>query len=809
MHLLSDKMLQDLQGALSGEVLADLLAVLAVNLRAETDEIKCRAIAQDWVDVAIFAHRLAGTVASFGCLPLADALGEIDRGLRVTPAAVPGALQIEGVVRLANETAMALEERVARLRSAAGGGLLKLSLSIDSVKLAVPPSIDQLRNLILKAKHAYYYGGDPIMSDAEYDSLEDELRALVPDDPLLAMVGSPVPPDTILTKARHAMPMGSQNKVNSEEEFRAWVDKSGGPPLQLSLKGDGASAAAYYRDGRLSQAISRGDGTIGEDITANAMRFKGLPAWVGAGRAGVPFTGAVRFEVILTVEDWARVDPNRSKNPRNAGSGIMGRKNGHQCDHLTAFAFDIDEQRGGVSVRFESESDKLSRLAELGFNVIAHQRCASTDEAVAWYRDITAQRDALPFWIDGIVAKIDDLPRQESLGITAGRPKGQVAWKFDSAGAETVLEDVIVSGGHTGALVPTAQLRPVEIGGTTVSSASLANFDEIARLDVAIGDSVWLIKANDIIPKVIRVTDRPAGRRPIVAPLSCPFCGGEVGRRRTTSGDAGVILECRNATCPKKSSGKINRWISSLDIQGIGDSVLEAMLDRFGIEDAADLYALQGRAGELAELIINDEKSIRLGDKRAQSILEAIDATRTLSLAQFLGSLGIDHVGVRRIELMIAAAAGELDTLDSWRSGRLREPEFAERAGVPNLGGPIQDGIDSMAQVIDKMLANGVLITPPQRDLPDGTQSGPAKTVCISGKLPSGKKKSDYEGPLAAVGMKLVDTVTRETTYLVLADPDSTSGKAEKARKLGIEVISEEALTSLLDRARPETVLAG
>jgi DNA ligase (NAD+) len=685
----------------------------------------------------------------------------------------------------------------------------------------MPHRIDQLRDLILKAKHAYYYSGQPIMPDAEYDSLEDELRRLSPDDPVLALVGSPVPPDTILTKARHAMPMGSQNKVNSEAEFRAWVEKSGGPPLQLSLKGDGASAAAYYREGRLVQAISRGDGTIGEDITANAMRFKGLPAWAGLGataqnmaaadpvspmgdlfdrtpEVGSTFTGAVRFEVILTIEDWSKVDPARSKNPRNAGSGIMGRKNGHQCDHLTAFAFDIDEQRNGQAVRFASESDKLTRLAELGFNVISHQCCGSTDEAVAWFREVAARRPSLPFWIDGIVAKIDDLARQESLGVTAGRPKGQVAWKFDSAGAETVLEDVIVSGGHTGSLVPTAQLRPVEIGGTTVSSASLANFDEIARLDVAVGDSVWLIKANDIIPKVIRVTERPAHRRPILAPTRCPFCGGEVGRRRTTAGDEGVILECRNGACPKKSSGKISRWISSLDIQGIGDSVLEAMLDRFGIEDAADLYALQDRAAELADLIINDEKGIRLGEKRAQSILGAIDATRTLQLAQFLGSLGIDHAGVRRIELMIEAAGGDLDTLEAWRSGRLRDPAMAERAGVPNLGGPIQDGIDAMAVVIDKMLANGVVIVPPQRDLPGEAGAGPARTVCISGKLPSGKKKSDYEAPLAAAGLKLVDSVTRETTYLVLADPQSASGKAEKARKLGIEVISEDALIEMV-----------
>lgn len=661
--------------------------------------------------------------------------------------------------------------------------------------------IDDLRNLILKAKHAYYYSAEPIMSDEQYDSLEDELRTLAPDDPVLALVGSPVPPDTMLTKARHAIPMGSQNKVNSQAEFRAWLEKCGGGAVQASLKGDGASAAAYYRDGRLVQAISRGDGIMGEDITANALRFKGLPAWV-ADPSGRPFTGAVRFEVILTIADWAVVDPSRSKNPRNAGSGIMGRKNGYQADCLTAYAFDIDETREGQSVSWQREQDKTQRLAQLGFNLIPGQHCQTADEAVAWFEGVVAQRESLPFWVDGVVMKLDDTGRQQALGVTAGRPKGQVAWKFDSAGAQTVLEDVVVSGGHTGALVPVGKLKPVDIGGTTVSSVSLANYDEIARLDVAVGDSVWLIKANDIIPKIVRVTDRPSGRRPIAIPTACPFCGGAVARRLNTSGESGVVLECRNAACPKKSSGKISRWISGLDIQGIGDSVLEAMLDRFGIEDAADLYRLSDRAAELGELIINREKDIRLGDKRAQAILSAIDATRVLSLPQFLGSLGIDHLGQRRVELMLEAAGGELDTLEAWRSGRLRQTEFAERVGAPNLGGSIQDGVDAMAQVIDKLLVNGVTITAVLRDAQGGSlQAEVRPTLCISGKLPSGLKKSDYEQPLAAAGFELVDAVSAQLRYLVLAEADSSSSKAQKARKLNITILDEPGLRALIEAA--------
>ncbi len=652
-----------------------------------------------------------------------------------------------------------------------------------------------LRNLILKAKHAYYYSGDPVMSDAEYDALEDELRLLDPNDPVSGLVGSPVPPDTMLTKARHAMPMGSQNKVNSADEFRAWCIKNDVQSIHASLKGDGASAAAYYRDGQLVQAISRGDGTMGEDITANALRFKGLPAWVGNQEAG--FSGSVRFEVILTVDDWTKIDPARSKNPRNAGTGIMGRKNGKQSDCLTIFAFDLDEVRDGQSIEFQTETQKSARLAELGFNIIPHQIHTSAESAIAYFEQIAQTRDSLPIWIDGVVMKVDGIAKQRELGITAGRPKGQIAWKFDSSGAETVLEGVMVSGGHTGGLYPTAQLRPVEIGGTTVSSASLANYDEIERLGVAIGDSVWVVKANDIIPKIIRVTDHAPNRQPIPVPTECPFCGGEVGRRRTTGGDDGVIIECKNPECPKKSVGKISRWISSLDILGIGDVVLHAMVENLDLADAADLYTLHSRWDQMVNLVTHAERDLRLGVRRTDSILQAIDATRTLSLSQFLGSLGLEHLGKRRVELMIKAAGGTLDTLADWRSGKLRDPAVAMLVGVPNIGGSIQAGINAMGSVIDKMLTNGVIVHDVNAGGNSAETSTTAKSVCISGKLPSGKKKADYEVSLREAEFALVDDVSKGLTYLVLADPASNSSKAEKARKLSIPIISEDGLIGL------------
>lgn len=660
--------------------------------------------------------------------------------------------------------------------------------------------IGPLRSRILKAKQAYYFGGTPLMSDAEYDALEDELRELSPNDEVLTMVGAPIPPDSILVKAKHGIPMGSQSKVNTPAEFASWYEKSAaGGAVHASIKGDGASAAAYFENGRLVQAISRGDGFEGEDITANAAKFKGLPMFA-VDAQGRPFSGAVRFEAILTVEDWATVDPEKSKNPRNAGSGIMGRKNGAQSALLSCFAFDIDEQHGDERVRFDTESGKIARLRELGFQVISERLCDTAEEAIAYYEEITRTRDELPIWIDGVVFKVNDLERQRALGVTANRPKGQIAWKFDSKGAETTLLAYSLSIGHTGAIIPTAHLAPVEIGGTTVSNALLNNWDEIARLDVAVGDRVWLIKANDIIPKIVAVRERPPHRVAIPEPIACPACDSPIRRRLNTGGEAGAVLECSGDECPARAIGKLKRWIRTLDLQGIGDSVRLALVEQFGIEDVAALYTLRDDPARLASLVINPEKGLKLGEKRAQTILDGIEKTRHLTLVQLLGSLGIKSLGRRRVEMIISAAGEQLSTLDDWRSGKLRDPDFAAAVGVPGLGAAISDSFDAFLPVIDGLLKAGVVITGsgvlPLAETPS------AGKVCISGKLPSGKKKADYQGPLEERGFELVDKVTKETSYLVLADPGSASAKAQKAAKLGVAVISEEQLAEIISAGK-------
>src|SRR5690606_32451622 len=306
------------------------------------------------------------------------------------------------------------------------------------------------------------------------------------------------------------------------------------------------------------------------------------------------------------------------------------------------------------------------------------------------------------------------------------------------------------------------------------------------RLGVAVGDRVWVIKANDIIPKIVSVVEPGAARLPIPKPTACPVCGSGVTRRLNSAGQQGVVIECTNEDCPAKSLGKIKRWVKALDIDGLGDSVRHALVEQFDLEDVSALYRLRDDPEALAQLVVNPEKGLRLGRKRAATILASIESTRTLTLVQFLGSLGVDRLGQRRVELMITQADGELDTLDDWTSGRLRDdPAFAAKVGVPTVGVQLQDSIDQLRPIMGRLMEAGVrIVSSGVERTTSGVEAAEARTLCISGKLPSGKKKTDYREALQRKGIELVDSVSKGLTFLVLADPQSASTKANKARKL-------------------------
>ncbi len=644
----------------------------------------------------------------------------------------------------------------------------------------VMDKIELIAGLIYKAKQAYYFSGEAIMTDAEYDALEDELKTSDPDHPLLKMVGAPVPADTHLQRVKHRMAMGSQSKVNNEGEFSNWMRLRGvgGEKLHVSLKADGCSIAAYYEKGRLVQIVSRGDGLEGEDVTANALCFRGIPITVPDG-----LSCAVRLEAVLTVEEWMRMDPDQDSNPRSLVNGILGRKDGKGAGSVTALAFDVD----GATV--DTESEKCEWLDRAGFRVARWMQAADMREVQSFWEEERRRREGgtAEHWSDGIVVKIDSVARQKALGEASGRPKGQVAWKFPSDRAVSTLEGIEWTVGHTGAITPVALIEPVRIGGTTVKRASLSNPEQIAALGLLDKSVVEVTKAGDIIPKITKVLE-PKGK-PIPTPTACPECGGGVGGVTNTDGSSSTVVYCQNSDCEAQTLGKIRRWAKSRDILGLGESVIEAICQQRGVSEVGDLLRL--KAEDIHDVIINREKGIRLGEKRAENICaEIATKAKTMTLPEFLGAFGTRSLGVRRAQLMIAANP-ELGDLEKWFDGSLLDLNFSKRAGVPGAGALIFNSLKERETSIRAALAE-IQLTQATVEAEGG------KEICISGSLPSGLKKSDWEKPLRDAGFTLVDRVSKGLYALVVADPETETTKSRKASKLGVRIISEEALQKMV-----------
>jgi DNA ligase (NAD+) len=464
---------------------------------------------------------------------------------------------------------------------------------------------DLLEKTIAIYRKTYYNGvvdGREITDD-EYNAMEAEHKSLKPDSPIFTAIGDEI--SSGFEKGKHSIPMGSQSKCANMEEFRDWWRLLGiKGNLLASYKLDGASLALYYDKGQLQQAITRGDGLVGRIITSNAKKFIGVPQ-------KIKYKGqlSVRGEALLSVEKWKQIDPE-ALNPRNLGTGIMGREDGEGSENLRFIAFDVEAGGFDKEAMFESKMAKLEWLQEQFFETTPYFFCSYdeknssliTDDIEYHYNIINNERtdnaveiDGEHFWIDGIVIELNDLASQDVLGISSGRPKFSTALKFPSPGAETKLDDVELSVGHTGAIFPTGLVVPVEIGGTQVSRVTLNNWDYIENMDIAIGDIVKVVKAGDIIPKIVSVVKRSNDRKEIVAPTSCPVCGGKVGKDTNVDGSEAVVLKCLNPKCEAKAVGKIKRLINSLDILEVGDAIVEGMYKAGVVKNVADLFKLESK----------------------------------------------------------------------------------------------------------------------------------------------------------------------------------------------------------------------
>ena len=634
--------------------------------------------------------------------------------------------------------------------------------------------IAELAELLRKYKDAYY-NGQALVSDASYDALEDELRALAPDHVVLKSIGAPVAEVvTEWEKARHAIPMGSLNKAVNEAEFRQWAarcDQLGAeselPPISNNLlvteKLDGLSLAVNYENGKLVEAITRGDGHVGERITPNARRMKGVPA-----RLPEPLTVSIRGEIILKLSDMKKGFPGYDAPPRNKAAGTSKRFDGSGCEHLTVMFYDLE----GGDTEFATEEEKYKRLVELGL-IVPPFAVTDLEGALEIHKDYSKKKRAeLDYEIDGLVVRANDLRAQHLLGELADRPRAAVAYKFASLAKVSRVVAINWETGPTGRVTPIANVEPVELGGATVQFVVLHNVSNVERLGIGVGHEVLVSRRNDVIPHLEEVVVKHGPTATI--PTECATCNATLSRR-------GEYLVCTNLQCRAIVEGRIRRWVGTQDILELGDKLIAQLVEAKLVSEPADLYRL--KVEDIAGLE-------RRGTTIAKKVLDNLHAKLPLSLPVFLASLGMDDFALETAKLLVANG---YDTLE-----KLQAATAEELAGLKGMGAikakNVVKGLEARAEEIQRLLAAGVVPVPPSAG---GGLAG--KTFCFTGTLPLPRKT--YEDLVEKHGGTVLSGVTKELHYLVMADPSSGSTKAEKARKYGTQCIDDKAFMALVEAA--------
>jgi len=645
--------------------------------------------------------------------------------------------------------------------------------------------ISELETLIQRYQ-ASYYNGEAEISDGEFDLLWDELKNLAPQSEVLKKVGSG--PDTDgFPKARHLIPMGSQDKASNPQEFIEWAEKMGletekdasltenknrlTKTFIVQYKLDGASLELQYEKGKLIRAVTRGDGITGDDITGNARRMKCVVQ-----KMDVSFTGGVRGEVIMTHDVWNSKYSSKA-NCRNAANGLMRRKDGDGCEDLQVIVYDAaasDDDRF-----FKDELQKLKWLKERGFKTTETKTFTAAGEIIAYREKIAAEREKLPYDIDGLVVK--DIETDMS-DLRKARPEKQIAFKFELETAFSVLREVIWS--ESGATyTPIGVVDPVRLAGTTVKRANLNNPDMIRSMGLKIGSTVSVVKRGEIIPKIegLAPVSSKEKTQEIVFPKICGVCNTELV-------NAGTRLYCPNPACPKRLLHRLEKWVSVLDIRELGEKLLRQLFEKNRVTLISELYTLT--AQELAEYD-------RMGELSAAKVIRHIQTRRELSLAAF--TAGFDMEGVAETTMEKIAAAG-FDTLE-----KLRAASIADLASVYGLGeitaSVITDGLKECAAEMDAVLKTGIITIAP----PPSEESQPMRglSFCFTGELKS-MKRGEAEEKIKALGAQAKSSVVKGLSYLVTNDPASGSSKNKKAKELGVRIINEDEFLALLSGGKPE-----
>jgi DNA ligase (NAD+) len=663
----------------------------------------------------------------------------------------------------------------------------------------VQKKIDALRDKIRYHEHRYYVLDDPEISDAEFDKLMDALIALEAGHPELITPDSPTQrvggkPSEEFAKVRHSTPMRSLAKTTSEAELRDWERRvhelTGQSQVDYvcELKLDGMSLALRFFGGKLTLGLTRGDGTVGEDVTPNVRTVRSVPLTIPAktlDKAGLPADFEVRGELIMPLAAFQRMNDEREAqglsvfaNPRNATAGTVRTLEPSVSAQRRLEFFGYGLLADGRLI-FDRHSQVLKALQAVGFKVNPHHKLAhDLEQVMEFVSETDAIRDKLPYEIDGVVVKVDRIGLQDELGFTGKAPRWAIAYKFAARGGETQIEDILVNVGRSGKLTPVAMLKPVSIGGTTVSRATLHNMDEIGRLGVLIGDWVAVERGGDVIPKVVKVlADRPRGTREFHMPERCPECGGHVVR---VEGEADH--RCVNANCPAKLRESILHFASRgvMNIEGMGDALVNQLVDARQIKSVADIYDLTEE-----KLVALD----RMGKKSAENILREIENSKKLPLERVIYGLGIRMVGERTAQFL-AEHFGSMDALMAASEEELQ--------AVNEIGPRVSQ---SIREFFDEPKNRALVERLRKADLKfEGTKKERAttlagKTFVLTGTLER-HTRDEAKKLIEDAGGKVAGSVSKKTDYVVAGE--DAGSKLDKAKELGVSVIGEKEMEELV-----------
>lgn len=631
--------------------------------------------------------------------------------------------------------------------------------------------INELVSLI-KRYQTSYYNGEGEISDAEFDALWDELKNLDPENEILKKIGTD---SGNFAKLRHVMPMGSQEKAANPEQFLGWASKHVYDEYFVEFKLDGASLELQYEHGKLIHAVTRGDGTIGDDITVNAKKMNGVAAALFdlAGNL-IDYSGGIRGEVIMT-HDVHKEKFSDKANCRNAANGLMKRKDGEGCEYLKLIVYDAFSPSGNQP--FNDEESKVNWLKSCGFNTVPLKICKSPQEVIEYRSHVMDIRNQLEYDIDGLVIKERQINFQDA---SRARPDRQIAFKFSLEEAVTILRSVDWSV-NGGTYTPVAIFDEVELNGTKVQRASLANPDTMKALGVKIGCKVVVVKRGEIIPKIESVIHEDAlCESPVVFPDKCECCGSKLI-------DNGSRLYCPNKKCSKRILHQLLKWVQVADIRDLGETLVTQLFEKGKVQSISDLYKLS--AEDLTPFFLNEE-SLAAEKKSlgAEKVAASIQNHRKMSLAVFVAGFDIEGIGETTVEKLVAAGFNTLNALLNMTV----EQASAVYGFAEILAKTAVDGLNENALEMRFLAENFVEI------VQDSAGKLVGKSFCFTGELHS-MKRNDAEALVKANGGTCKSSVTKDLSYLVTNDVSSGSSKNQKAVKFGIPVINEEQFFKMLE----------